>query len=89
MLHLGGDDESVHARVKKQALDINGKLIGIPNKNIYNDSRKYEVEYADVMTETLSSNIISENAINHHDDPNGIPMKYSHYITCNCLRWPK
>ena len=35
----------------------------VPNENIFNDSRRYKVDYADVTTDNLSANIIADNLL--------------------------
>ena len=64
-----GDEEELHsATVKKRAVDEDGKPIVKPSNNPILDSRQYEVEYADVNTEIMAANIISENLMAQVDD---------------------
>ena len=68
-LGIRRDDEGLHcARVKRRAVDQDGWPIGIPSNNPLFDSRKYEVEYLDGMTEVLTANIIAENLLAQVDD---------------------
>ena len=63
------DEEGLHhARVKRRAMDENGKPIGRPNHNPLLDSRQYEVEYSDGIIEVLAANIIAENLLAQVDD---------------------
>ena len=41
----GKNGELVHARVDRRAENLDGKIIVIPNKNIFNDQKIYEVYY--------------------------------------------
>ena len=56
------------ARVKRRAVDQEGKPIGIANSNPLLDSRQYEVEYLDGGTEILTANIIAENILAQVDE---------------------
>jgi hypothetical protein len=63
------DDEGLHhARVKRRAVDEDGKPIGRPSNNPLLNSRKYEVEYADGTIDVLAANIIAENLLAQVDD---------------------
>ena len=64
----GPDGELQHATVKKRAIDIDGRPIGIEDKNPLLDSRKYVVEYIDGTTEVISANIIAENILSQVDE---------------------
>ena len=64
-----GEDNSLHhAKVKRRAIDVDGKPVGKANNNPLMDSREYEVEYLDGYTETLSANIIAENLLAQVDE---------------------
>ena len=68
-LGIRRDDEGLHhARVKRRAVDEDGKSIGKPSNNPLLDSRQYEVEYTDGTTEVLAANIIAENLLAQVDD---------------------
>ena len=63
------DDEGLHhVRVKRMAIDQDGKPIGRPSNNPLLDSRQYEIEYLDVTTEVLTANIIAENLLAQVDN---------------------
>ena len=56
-----GDDFNLHhARVKRRAVDEDGKPVGRSSNNPILDTRQYEVEFLDGSTETLSANTIAE-----------------------------
>ena len=68
-LGIRRDDEGLHhARVKRRAVDQDGRPIGRPSNNPLLDSRRYEVEYLDGTTEVLTANIIAENLLAQVDD---------------------
>ena len=68
-LGIRRDDEGLHhARVKRRAIDEDGKPIGRPSNNPLLDSRQYEIEYLDGTTEVLAANIIAENLLAQVDD---------------------
>ena len=68
-LGLQREEEGIqHARVKRRALDDDGKPIGVASNNPILDSRLYEVEYIDGRIETLTANIIAENLLAQIDD---------------------
>ena len=63
----------MHAIVKGSKLDNEGKSIGNMNNNPLLDTREYEVQFADITTEFITANIISDNLLaqvyeerNHH-----------------------
>ena len=63
------DEEALqHARVKRRAVDEEGKPIGIPSNNPLLDHRQYEVEFLDGRTEVLTANIIAENLLAQVDN---------------------
>ena len=66
-LPRGEDGELEHAIVKKRAVDIEGRPIGVPNKNPILDSSMYEVEYLDGTIEILPANLIAENILSQVD----------------------
>ena len=67
-LPRGDDDGIVHARVKRRAVDEDGKPIGKPSNNPILDSRAYEVEFIDGHTETLTANTIAKNMLAQVDE---------------------
>ena len=68
-LGIQREEEGIHhARVKRRALDNEGKPIGVANNNPILDSRLYEVEYIDGRIETLTANIIAENLLAQVDE---------------------
>ena len=55
-----GDEEGFHhARVKRRAVDDDGKPVGRPNNNPILDSRQYQIEYLDGHIETMTANLIA------------------------------
>ena len=61
-----GEEEGIKfARVKRRAVDKDGKPIGIPRNNTILDSRQYEIQYADGNTAVLTANIIAEKLMAH------------------------
>jgi hypothetical protein len=67
-LPRGEDGALQHARVKRRALDDDGKPIGTPSNNPLLDTRAYEVVHLDGGTEILTANIIAENLLAQVDD---------------------
>ena len=68
-LGLNRGEDGLHlARVKRRALDDEGKPLGVPNNNPILDSRQYEVEFIDGHIEILTANIIAENLLAQVDD---------------------
>ena len=55
------DDGLIHIIVKICKLDDEGKDVGTMNNNPLIDTREYEVDFSDGVTEDLTANIISEN----------------------------
>lgn len=51
------------ARVIRRATDANGQPLGTSHTNPLLDSRRYDVEFVDGHSETLSANILAENLI--------------------------
>jgi hypothetical protein len=62
------DDELAYARVKRRAVDVEGKPVGRPSTNPLLDARQYEVEFMDGDTEILTANIIAENSLAQVDE---------------------
>ena len=62
-IRKGENGELRYTRVEICAIDVDGKLIGIPNKKIFNYLRRYKVDYADGMGETMFTNIVSKNLL--------------------------
>ena len=67
-LPRGDDDELHHAKVKRRAVDEDGRPVGKSNKNPLLDTRQYEVEFHDGTIEILSANIIAENILAQVDE---------------------
>ena len=68
-LDIRRDDEGLHhARVKRRAVDQDGRPIGRPSNNPLLDSRWYKLEYLDGTTEVITANIIVENLLAQVDD---------------------
>ena len=67
-IRRGDNHELIHARVKRRAIDVDGKPIGTTNENPLLDSRAYEVEYLDGSHEVMTVKIIAENLFMQVDD---------------------
>ena len=68
-LPRGPDDELMHATVKRRAIDVEGRPLGVANKNSILDTRQYEVEFLYDQVEILTANLIAENIITQtHDE---------------------
>jgi hypothetical protein len=67
-LPRGQDDELAYTRVKRRAVDVEGKPVGRPSINPLLDSCQYEVEFMDGDTEILTANIIAENLLAQVDE---------------------
>ena len=67
-LPRGQDDELLHAKVKRRAVDEDGKPVGKASNNPLTDTRQYEVEFDDGSIEILSANIIAENILAQVDE---------------------
>ena len=68
-LGLNRSDERLQrARVKRRAVDEEGRPVGTANSNPLMDSRQYEVEFVDGGTEILTANIIAENLLAQVDE---------------------
>jgi hypothetical protein len=65
--HRGEEDLRL-ARVKRRAVDVEGRPVGRPSDNPFLDSRQYEVEFLRGETEILTANIIAENLIAQVDE---------------------
>ena len=63
------DEKLLHfARIKKRAVDEDGKSIVKPSNHPILDSRQYEVEYSDGNTAIVAANIIAKNLMAQVDD---------------------
>ena len=62
-LPRGTDASHMVAQVIKRATDENDQPLGTPHNNPLMDSRRYDVEFVDGYSETLSANILAENSI--------------------------
>ena len=60
-LPRGADGEQHLARVKRRAVDQDGRPIGVAADNPMLDTRKYVVQYLDGTVETLTANTIATN----------------------------
>ena len=67
-LPRGDDDQLQHARVKRRAVDQDGKPIGQAADNPMLDTRKYIVQYLDGTVETLTANTIATNLFAQVDE---------------------
>jgi hypothetical protein len=67
-LRRGGEDDLQRARVKRRAVDEEGRPIGRPSNNPLTDTRMYEVEYIDGGSEVLAANILAENILAQVDE---------------------
>ena len=67
-LPRGDDDELQHARVKRRAVDEDGRPIGRASNNPLTDTRQYEVEFDDGNIEILAANAIAENVLAQVDE---------------------
>ena len=57
------DDGLMHAIVKRRKINDEGKAVRTMNNNPLIDTRAYEVEFDDGITEFLTANIIAENLL--------------------------
>ena len=67
-LPKGPDNELLHAKVKRRAVDVEGRPLGVANNNPILDTRQYEVEFLDGQVEILTANLIAENIIAQADN---------------------
>ena len=67
-LPRGPDDELHYAKVKRRAVDEDGKPVGKSSNNPLTDTRQYEVEFEDGSIEILCANIIAENVLAQVDE---------------------
>ena len=67
-IRLTDEEPLQHARVKRRAVDDEGRPLGVPSNNPLLDHRQYEVEFLDGRTEVLTANIIAENLLAQVDD---------------------
>ena len=58
-LPRGQDDELQYAKVKRRAVDEDGRPVGKSSSNPLTDTRQYEVKFDDGNIEILSANIIA------------------------------
>ena len=65
-----GDGQIEHGRVKRRAIDENGKPRGVASStnNPLTDTREYEVEFIDGRIEVLIANVIAENLLAQIDE---------------------
>ena len=64
-----GEDNQLHyAKVKRRAIDTDGRPTGLASKNPLTDTREYEVEFLDGSKEVLGANIIAENLLAQVDE---------------------
>ena len=66
-LPRGQDGEIERAKVKKRAIDVDGKPVGVANNNPLMDTRQFEVEFDGGQIEILPVNIIAENILSQVD----------------------
>ena len=64
----GSDNELHYAKVKKRAVDEDGRPVGKSSNNPLTDTRQYEVEFEDGSIEVLAANIIAENVLAQVDE---------------------
>lgn len=64
----GADGDLERATVKRRAIDVDGKPIGVAHKNPFLDTRQYEVEYLDGTIEIVPANLIAENLLAQVDE---------------------
>ena len=64
----GDDDNLMHARVKRRAVDVDGNPVGVKNNNPLLDTRMYELEYVDGTLEHVSANVIAESLLAQVDE---------------------
>jgi hypothetical protein len=60
-------DGRIQGSITKHAKDNNGNPIGRRHNNYYLDTRQYEVELSDGMTEEYHANVIAENLFSQVD----------------------
>ena len=58
----------LHAKVKRRAVDRDGKPLGVASSNPITDTRLYEIEYADGSAEVVPANVIAENILSQVDE---------------------
>mmetsp|Transcript_36343 Transcript_36343/g.51401 ORF Transcript_36343/g.51401 Transcript_36343/m.51401 type:complete len:124 (+) Transcript_36343:712-1083(+) len=62
-IRRGDGEELRRGIVRRRMFDEEGQPIGAATRNPLADTRRYEVEYEDDSTETLSANLLSENIL--------------------------
>lgn len=67
-LPRGSDDELVHARVKRRAIDSEGRPVGQRHDNPLFDTRQYEVKFIGGEREILAANTIAECLLSQVDE---------------------
>ena len=80
----GPDGEVEHARVKRRALDVNGRPMGTASNNPITDTRLYDVEFNDGTIETISANLIAENLLSQVDAEGHRQMMLDEIIDHRC-----
>ena len=64
----GAEGQLLHAKVKRRAVDNDGKPHGVASSNPITDTRLYEIEYMDGSAEVVSANVIVENIMSQVDE---------------------
>ena len=64
----GAEGQLLHARVKRRAVDNDGKPLGVASSNPITDTRLYEIEYMDGSAEVVPANVIAENIMSQVDE---------------------
>ena len=54
--------------MKKRAVDVDGKPIGVANNNPLLDTREYVIEFEDGAEEIVSANVIAENILSQMNE---------------------
>ena len=66
-LPRGLDGSLEYPKVKKRAVDVDGRPVGKAHDNPLFDTRQYKVEYNDGTTEVVTANTIVENTLSQVD----------------------
>ena len=64
----GPEGQLLHAKVKRRAIDNDGKPLGVASSNPITDTRLYEIEYMDGSAEVVPANVIAENILSQVDE---------------------
>ena len=64
----GAEGQLLHARVKRRAVDSDGKPLGVGSSKPITDTRLYEIEYIDGSAEVVPANVIAENILSQVDE---------------------